>query len=130
MREQSDEALLLGHAVLDNLVADQEGLDAGLRDVRHNVYSTGVFPAVKGIYLSCGFLRNDGRKRACLADHRDAPAAFYDITKPRQPGSDTAIMRADRDELTLMRVEVPTGQPDLSSLEQVHFNGRAAGRSI
>ena len=55
VREQSDEAFLLGHAVLDNLVADQEGLDAGLRDVRHNVYSTGVFPAVKGIYLSCGF---------------------------------------------------------------------------
>ena len=74
----------------------------------------------------------DGEKKeeTCLADHRDAPAAFDDITEPRQPGSDTAIMRADRDELTLMRVEVPTGQPDLSSLEQVHFNGRVAGRSI
>ncbi len=61
VREQSDEALLLGHAVLDDLIADQERLDTGFRNVRHKLYSTAVAPAVKGMRLSCGS-RNRGKE--------------------------------------------------------------------
>ncbi len=45
--EQADQAFLLGHAVFDDLVADQECLNAGFGDIRHRGYSTGVWSAVK-----------------------------------------------------------------------------------
>ena len=61
--EQSDEALLLGHAVLDDLVTDQERLNAGLRNVRHTGYCTRVPPAVKGICLSCGSWSGGHKKK-------------------------------------------------------------------
>jgi hypothetical protein len=42
MREQADQALFLGRAVFDDLVADKERLHAGFNDFRHRTYSTGV----------------------------------------------------------------------------------------
>jgi len=49
--EQADQAFLLGHAVFDHLVTDQECLDAGLGNVRHRSYSTGAWRPVKKICL-------------------------------------------------------------------------------
>src|SRR5512146_1800963 len=141
--EEADQALLLGHAVFDDLVADQERLNARLRDIiRHNGHSTEVWPAVKRICVSNGF--RDGAQRAKgkdsalfpgligsrLSDDCRAAATFDDVSEHREPGSYSAVVRADRHEFTLMGVEIPAGHSDLSSLKQIHFNDRVAGGAI
>jgi len=64
MREQADQALFLGPAVFDDLVANKERLHAGCDDFRHHTYSTGVSQAVKGICLSVGNGRWEGPSEA------------------------------------------------------------------
>ncbi len=57
MCKESDQTLFPGRAIFDDLVADQECLDAGFGEVRHKSYSSEVLSAVKRIRVS---LESDG----------------------------------------------------------------------
>jgi hypothetical protein len=76
MRKEADQTLFLGHAVFDYLIGDEEGLDAGLDDVRHEPYSTEVRPAVKGISLS-----------ACLPRQEECTKSYPSIALPPRPST-------------------------------------------
>ena len=48
VREQADQAFFLGDAVLDHLIANEERLDAGLDDLRHEPILRESDPLSKG----------------------------------------------------------------------------------
>lgn len=49
MGKQSDQTLLLGYGVFDDLVTNQESLNARFGNIRHESYSTRLVTSVKGI---------------------------------------------------------------------------------
>src|SRR5215510_7855327 len=55
MGEESDQALLLRDAVFYDLVADQEGLDARLNDVRHDDILRRILLLSKGFRIFAGY---------------------------------------------------------------------------
>lgn len=92
MCKESDQALFPGRTIFDDLVADQECLDAGFGEVRHKSYSSEVLCAVKKIRVS---LESDGLRirweggyydrtvsfRKRLSDEDAAATAFHDLSE-------------------------------------------------
>ncbi len=64
------------------------------------------------------------------ADRCRPAAALEDIAEACEPRADATVMRADRDEVSLVSVELPGRDPDFSFLEQIRLDDRMSHHTI
>lgn len=80
-----------------------------------------VFPTLFGNVVSREKRRESAlfpdRSEGRLSDDCRTASTFDDVAEHRQPGSDPAVVRADRHEFALMGVETAASHPDFPSLK-------------